>query len=61
MKRLVISLIVIALIWYISIKPSNDRDWAIDQALLPYAEFQGNKVDVYNIRNFEKISVMMSK
>ena len=52
MKRLVISLIVIALIWYISIKPSNDRDWAIDQALLPYAEFQGDKVDVYNIRNF---------
>ncbi len=31
--------------------PSNDRDWAPDQAVLPRAEFHGNQVTVRNIRN----------
>ena len=32
-------------------KPSNDRDWSPDQAVLPYAEFHGDSVTVHNIRN----------
>jgi Domain of unknown function (DUF4105) len=31
--------------------PSNFRDWAPEQAVLPYAEFQGNQVTIHNIRN----------
>jgi len=32
--------------------PSNDRDWAPDQAVLARAEIDGNLVHVRNIRNF---------
>jgi len=32
-------------------QPSNCRDWAPDQALLPYAEINGDIVHVRNIRN----------
>jgi uncharacterized protein DUF4105 len=31
--------------------PSNFRDWAPEQAVLPFAEFQGNQVTIHNIRN----------
>jgi len=34
-----------------SLKPSNYRDWSPDQAALPYAEFEGSRVLVHNIRN----------
>jgi hypothetical protein len=34
-----------------SLKPSNDRVWVPEQAKLAYAEFQGNRVTVHNIRN----------
>ena len=32
------------------LRPSNERDWAPEQAVLPRAEFRGNKVRVHNIR-----------
>lgn len=32
-------------------QPSNYRDWSPDQAVLPYAEIQGNIVQVHNVRN----------
>jgi hypothetical protein len=31
-------------------RPSNDRDWTLDQARLPWADFQGRRVDVHNVR-----------
>lgn len=31
--------------------PSNVRNWSPDQAVLPYAEFQGQKITVHNVRN----------
>jgi hypothetical protein len=34
-----------------SLKPSNNRDWSPQQAVLPWAEFHGDKVTVHNIRN----------
>jgi len=34
-----------------TIEPSNQRDWSADQAVLPWAEFHGEKVTVHNIRN----------
>ncbi len=33
------------------LRPSNDRDWSPDQALLSYAEFHGSQVTVRNIRH----------
>ena len=33
------------------LRPSNDRQWSPDQAILPYAEVQGDMVRVHNIRN----------
>lgn len=43
---------LIILVWWASIRPSNNRNWALDQAILPYAEINGNVVHIHNIRNF---------
>ncbi|MES2215797.1 MAG: DUF4105 domain-containing protein [Patescibacteria group bacterium] len=37
---------------HLIIRPSHDRDWSEDQALLPYAEITGDQVFIHNIRNF---------
>jgi len=42
---------VLVLAWWLSLRPSNDRDWLDDAAVLPYAEIDGNRVTVHNIRN----------
>lgn len=42
---------------YFAIRPSNDRDWAPDQAVLPWAEFAGRQVRVHNVRNLRYRSV----
>jgi hypothetical protein len=34
-------------------KPSNDRDWVDEQKVLAYAEIEGDKVHVHNVRNAE--------
>lgn len=54
--KLILWTIAIIVITYIAliiiIRPSNDRDWTVDQAVLPYAEINGNNVSIHNIRNF---------
>jgi hypothetical protein len=53
------ALIVVAVIfagvlgWWLSIAPSNDRDWQPEVAKLAYATFDGDKVTIHNIRDFE--------
>lgn len=44
---------VILVAWWNTIKPSNDRDWQTDVAILPYTTINGDLVTVYNIRNFD--------
>lgn len=39
------------LLWWLSIPPSQDRDWQPDVAVLPNAEFDGDRVTIRNIRN----------
>ena len=39
-------------LWWITISPSNDRDWSPDQVLLSSAEIQGDRIKLRNIRNF---------
>ena len=38
-------------------RPSNERDWSPDQKVLARAEFDGDRVTVRNVRNFEYRSV----
>lgn len=40
------------LIWFLRLQPSNDRDWAPEVAVLPYAEINGDRIHLHNIRNF---------
>jgi Domain of unknown function (DUF4105) len=45
-------LIVILIIMWFSLSPSNERRWATDQSVLPVAEFAGESVLVHGVRNF---------
>jgi len=49
----IFTVIGIFVIWQFTLQPSNNRDWSPDQTVLPYAEFDGDKVTIHNIRNFE--------
>jgi hypothetical protein len=46
---LIIFCLIVA--WWLTIKPSNDRNWQPDVAVLPYATIMDNRVTVHNIRN----------
>jgi hypothetical protein len=35
------------------IQPSNDRDWEPESARLAYADIDGNRITLHNIRNFD--------
>lgn len=53
-KKLALTFILIAplvIIWLL-IRPSNNRNWNTDQAILPSAEIEGNLIHIHNIRNF---------
>jgi hypothetical protein len=39
--------------WWITIEPSNARDWQPEVAVLPYADINGDLITVHNIRNFD--------
>jgi hypothetical protein len=39
------------LIWWLSLQPSNDRDWQPDVARTAWAEINGNQVKIHNFRN----------
>lgn len=45
---------VLVLCWAVFLlatHPSNDRDWVLNERVLPYAEFAGDSVRVHNIRH----------
>jgi hypothetical protein len=54
-RRLAIGLTVggfaVVLSWWLTLQPSNDRDWQPDVAVLPYADIDGTKIVLHNIRN----------
>jgi hypothetical protein len=50
---LVLAAVVMLLTTYdVLVRPSNDRNWQGDQAIMPYAVVEGDLVHVYNVRNF---------
>ena len=54
-KILFVSFLIIVFstsLWYFLQTPQNDRNWSLDQAVLPYAQIDGTEVKVFNIRNF---------
>lgn len=57
LKKILLVLFLIIVISYlifaVSVKPSNDRSWVKDNAVLTYAERDGDLLRVYNVRNFK--------
>lgn len=54
-KKVAIVVIVVlagVFAYWLSLRPSNDRDWAPDHAILASARIDGGSVHVRNIRNF---------
>jgi uncharacterized protein DUF4105 len=41
----------IVLLWWLSLKPSNDRNWQADVAQTPWAEVSGDVVTIHNYRD----------
>lgn len=41
------------LAWWLTISPSSDRDWQKDVAETAWAEIDGDRVTIHNVRNFE--------
>ena len=44
---------VALMIWWSTIRPSNEGDWQADVARLPRVEVRGEQLVVHNIRNFD--------
>jgi len=44
---------VVVLVAWLAIPPSNARDWQPDVATLPFADIDGERVTVHNVRNAE--------
>ena len=38
---------------FAALRPSNDRDWPPETARLPWAEVDGNRVTIHDVRNFD--------
>jgi hypothetical protein len=43
----------IILLWWLSIEPSNERDWQPEVAVLPHATQDGDLITLHNVRNFD--------
>ena len=41
----------LVLAWWLTLQPSSDRDWQPDVAVVAYADIEGSKVTIHNIRN----------
>jgi len=37
--------------WWLTLQPSNDRDWQPDVEVLSYADIDGSKITIHNVRN----------
>jgi hypothetical protein len=48
-----LALFTVVLVYWLMIPASNDRQWRKDVSVLPWAEVEGNKATIHNIRNSE--------
>jgi hypothetical protein len=42
---------VLAFVWWLTLRPSNDRDWSPEYARTPWAEINGDRIIIHNFRN----------
>jgi hypothetical protein len=56
--RLIVLLVFLLIAgWWSTLRPTQDRDWQPEVAVLAYATRQGDEITVHDIRNFEYRSV----
>jgi hypothetical protein len=48
-----LALVTIVLVYWLMIPPSNNRQWRRDVSVLPWAEVEGNRATIHNVRNSE--------
>lgn len=46
-------LFALLLLWWQTLTPTNEKDWALDVARISHGEIQGNTLTMYNVRNFD--------
>lgn len=39
--------------WWLTLSPSNERNWSPEYANPPWAQIDGDRVDIHNFRNFD--------
>ena len=42
---------VLIALWWLTLKPSNDRDWRADNAKTAYADINGDQITIHDVRN----------
>jgi hypothetical protein len=47
-----IGVFAILLIWWSTLSPTNDKDWAADVAHIPHGTIENNILTLHNVRNF---------
>lgn len=45
--------LIAVLLWWTSLRPSNDRDWQPDVARTAWADVHGDTLTIHNVRNFD--------
>ncbi len=53
MRLVFAGLFLCMLVWFISIRPSHDRPWRPEVAVMPRAEIDGDRVRLTGVRHFE--------
>ncbi len=43
----------LVLVWWLTLKPSHDRAWPDEYARLPWAEVDGDRVTIHEVRDFD--------
>ena len=46
-------LALLVLVWFLSLRPTHDRNWRTDVAVMPRATIDGDRVRITDVRNFE--------
>jgi hypothetical protein len=44
---------LVMLVWYFSLRPSHDREWSPDVAVMPRESLEGDRVSFTGVRNFD--------
>lgn len=52
-KAVIAASVGVTALWWSSLKPSQERDWQAEVARLPWAEIEGDRITLHNVRNFD--------